>query len=30
MLRQPSNTVKTWLSRARKLLKNELGGDLDA
>ncbi|MBQ9664187.1 MAG: RNA polymerase sigma factor [Oscillospiraceae bacterium] len=29
MLRQPSNTVKTRLSRARKLLKNELGGDLD-
>ena len=29
MLHQPSNTVKTWLSRARKLLKNELGGDLD-
>ena len=30
MLRQPANTVKTWLSRARKQLKNELGGDLDA
>ena len=30
MLRQPPNTIKTWLSRARKLLKQELGGDPDA
>lgn len=27
MLRRPPNTVKTWLSRARKALKNELGGE---
>ena len=30
MLRQSPNTVKTWLSRARKALKESLGGDLDA
>lgn len=30
MLRQPPNTVKTWLFRARKALKESLGGDLDA
>ena len=30
MLHKPSNTIKTRLARARKLLKNELGGDLDA
>ena len=30
MLRQSPNTIKTWLSRARKLLKQELGGDPDA
>ena len=30
MLRQPPNTVKTWLFRARKTLKESLGGDLDA
>ena len=30
MLRQSPNTVKTWLSRARKALKETLGGDLDA
>ena len=30
MLHKPSNTIKTRLSRARKLLKKELGGDLDA
>ena len=30
MLHQPTNTIKTWLARARKQLKNELGGDLDA
>ena len=30
MLRQSPNTVKTWLSRARKALKETLGGELDA
>lgn len=30
MLRQSPNTVKTWLFRARKALKESLGGDLDA
>jgi DNA-directed RNA polymerase specialized sigma24 family protein len=30
MLHKPSNTIKTRLARARKLLKKELGGDLDA
>lgn len=30
MLRLPPNTVKTRLSRARKALKNEMGGDEDA
>ena len=30
MLRQSPNTVKTWLSRARKALEETLGGDLDA
>lgn len=29
MLRQSPNTVKTWLFRARKALKTELGGDPD-
>ena len=30
MLRQSPNTIKTWLFRARKALKESLGGDLDA
>lgn len=30
MLRRSPNTIKTWLSRARKALKETLGGDLDA
>ena len=30
MLRQSPNTIKTWLSRARKALRQELGGDPDA
>ena len=30
MLRQSPNTIKTWLFRARKALKETLGGDLDA
>ena len=30
MLRQSPNTIKTWLFRARKALKQELGGDSDA
>lgn len=27
LLRRSPNTIKTWLSRARKALKNELGGE---
>ena len=27
MLHQPPNTIKTWLSRARRALKKELGGE---
>ena len=30
MLRQSPNTVKSWLFRARKALKETLGGELDA